>query len=167
VLQAIRQSGSLTIGYAEYNNTRKQAPVIYYLISLSKNNCIAYTYTKLYAVKSGNKNFRIDTLEFPALLTDSLPAVLKMNAAWSIKHDETADDDPCSHDDPLKIRVCTIHDASSKVLILSTPTRQVAASYYAPDYYEHTCCPGNPERQRFLNVAGFIYTAFLKSGPGQ
>jgi hypothetical protein len=166
VMQMIRKSGSLTIGYTEYNNTSRHSPVTYYIISLSKTNCTAYKYTKQETVKAGDKPFRLDTLKLSASITDSLPEVLKTNAPWKINHDETADDDPCSHNDPMQIRTCNIHDATSKALLLLTPTHQASSSYYAPDYYEYTCCPGNPERQRFLKVISFIYSAFANLKPG-
>lgn len=166
VIQMIRKSGSLTIGYTEYNNTWRHGPVTYYIISLSRTHCAAYKYTKLETVKTGEKPFRLDTLKLPASIIDSLPEILKTNAPWKIKHNETADDDPCSHNDPMQMRTCNVHDATSKALLLLTPTRKASSSYYAPDYYEYTCCPGNPERQRFLNVISFIYKIFSNFKPG-
>lgn len=166
LMQMIRKSGSLTISYTEYNNTWRHSPVTYYIISLSKTNCTAYKYTKLETVKAGDKPFRLDTLKLSASITDSLPEILKMNAPWKINHDEKADDDPCSHNDPKIIRTCNINDASSKALLVLTPTHQASSSYYAPDYYEYTCCPGNPERQRFLNVISFISKLFSNLKPG-
>lgn len=163
VMKQIQSSNDLVIGYSEYNNTWRHVPICYYLICFTKRKCIAYKYTIRSYSRPGEKFFQLDTIELVQQTVNSVISNVKNNKTWEIKHNEDTELGGCSHVPIEKFSGCSISDASSKTLILLTKTHYFLSSFYAPEFYEYSCCPGNKDRQLFLSTIAPIYSFFLNS----
>ncbi len=160
VLKQIQSSKDLVIGYSEYNNTWRNVPVCYYLVCFAKRKCVAYKYALRPYTKVGENYFQLDTIDLDQETIDTIITGVKKNKPWEIKHKENDESGECEHVSPEKITFCSISDASSKTLILSTKTHYYLSSYYAPEFYEFNCCPGNKERMLFLSTIAPLFSFF-------
>ena len=165
VMKQIQSLNDLVIGYSEYNTSSRHVPVCYYLICFSERKCMAYKYTFRSYSRPGEKFFQLDTLKLVQQTVDSVISNAKNNKPWEIKHSEDTELGGCSHIPVEKIKGCDISDASSKTLILLTRTNHFISNFYAPEFYEYNCCPGNKDRQLFLSTIAPIYSFFLSSKP--
>jgi hypothetical protein len=163
VMKQIQSSNDLVIGYSEYNQTWRHVPTCYYLICFIKRKCMAYKYTIRSYSKPGEKFFQLDTITLTQKTINSVISNVKNNKPWEIKHNEDTELDECKHVSIEKSSGCSISDASSKSLFLLTKTHHFITSFYAPEFYEYSCCPGNVDRQLFLSTIAPIYSFFLNS----
>lgn len=164
VIRKIQSLHTLVIGYAEYNTAWVYVPVTYNLIGLTKRKCIAYRYTIFPNSKPNEQSFRLDSIIVTREKIDSIISIVKKNKPWQIKHSDIEELDDCSHIQIEKPINCSISDANSKALFLLTKSHHFTASYYAPEFYEHSCCPGNMDRKNFLATIAPIFLFFNNSG---
>jgi len=60
---------------------------------------------------------------------------------------------------------CNINDGVTWRLLFITKDNVINPSYYEPEYYEN-CCPGNANRQLFLQIANKIKSIVGNNGKG-
>lgn len=166
IIRHMQTGKKLLIGYIVYNNARKEMPTVYYLVILQAKKNIAVQYKANRIRTAAGTFFTADTL-YPANgAIDSLVALTAQLQPWKIRHADTTDADPCNDQGTNMAPGCSIADAASLSLMLGTGTHTVQSSYYAPEYYEYECCPGDEERKHFLQVIQRIKAVFSKTNPG-
>jgi hypothetical protein len=163
VMKQIQSLNNLVIGYSEYNTSWRHVPICYYLICFTKRKCIAYKYTIRSQSKPGEKFFQLDTIELDQKTIDSVVTNLKNTKPWEIRNNKGAELGECNHVPIEKFGGCSISDANSKSLFLLTKTHHFIRSFYAPEFYEYNCCPGNMDRKLFLATIAPIYLFFKNS----
>jgi len=159
MIKSLQGRNNLIVGFSTYN-IASETDISYYLLCFLKKKCIAYQYIVLSVRAIGEKRFKLDSFELSLTSSDSLLYSIRENKVWQIKHNDTGQFGDCSHlkkGDPQK---CAIDDGVSKSLICLTKNHQTICSYYAPESYEHECCPGNKERQAFLAIGKLISNCF-------
>jgi hypothetical protein len=151
ILLSIQKENDFVIGYSVYNSS-KRSVIEYFLLGINKNESHARKY--LYIINSNainkEKPYSLDVAVVPKQIKDSVFWVMKQKKIWTLKHFEK-DEIYCPTSG--EFAHCTISDAVSKDLIIMTKSHQSISEFYAPEFFEFECCPGNTDRQRFL---GFI-----------
>lgn len=172
VLAILQKENDLVIGFATYNPAWGKPPY-YLLVAKNKKQWTAYEYRiKEYArvlTDSNGKQFTeplmtVNAFEIKPDLTDSLYTIFKQQKIWELKCDAIKDFlfAYCVHLKNIKFDPCSISDASSVGSLIMTKEYINASSFYAPEYYEYECCPGNKDRQKFLNTIAPIKALFKK-----
>lgn len=146
---------------AGYGSMGRPGKTINFIVGISKNSCILYRYETLgdVAVGAGNNN-RISTTRLDSASlksTDGLRLVdfIFQEKFWQLNYNDVdVDDLPCKH---LKtIPRCNVSDGSRYLSVISTKNKSVQSKFYAPEFFELECCPGNIERQKFLRFKKII-----------
>lgn len=147
VLSFIQTNNDFVFGYRDHNETWKLYQT-YFLIGYKKNKLTAYKYSKKYFAVNNEKDYQLQEFFISESERKALNSFLKKTKIWKVKHNEKDDEAYC----PLKkeYSYCNISDASSKDLIISTKSHQQISDFYAPEYFEKECCPGNIDRQKIL-----------------
>lgn len=170
VLARLQKENDLVFGYATYNPAWG-IPPHYWLIAKKGNQWKAFEYivkryVRVFVDDSGNQIqeplITINTFEIDDGLTDSLFKTFKTQKPWELKRDVLKDQNfpACSHLKDTKFDPCSIRDANSEGLSIMTKQYINSSSFYAPEYYETECCPGNSDRQRFLATIAPIKQLF-------
>ncbi len=164
VLAKFQKESDFVLGYADYNNTWG-GKVYYYLLSRKNKKWSAYLYTIKDVIRLDSNGKPLESfhevrrLDLGKYKLDTILSSLRQNEVWKLRCDERVDFlNPCPKLSPWNI--CSIHDANSRGSIIMTKEYSNASSFYAPEYYEYECCPGNEERQRFLNTIAPIFKLF-------
>lgn len=170
VLARLQKENDLVIGFDTYNLAWGKPPH-YLLVAKNGKRWRAYDYIIKEYVKvfmdSTGKQFQepftiVNTFEIDSDLADSLFTVFKIQKVWELNCNALKEIFECSHVKNLKYDPCKISDASAVGLLVMTKQFVSSSSFYAPEYYEYECCPGNTDRQRFLATIAPIKQLFKK-----
>ena len=172
VLAKFQKENDLVIGYATYNEAWG-IPPSYRIIARKNNKWKAYEYiTKPYAkvlIDSNGKQtvepfIFVNSFDITSGFIDSFLIVFKQQKIWKLKCDKTRDFlfIHCTHLLKMKYDPCSISDGMSVGSLIMTKKYINASSFYAPEYYEYECCPGNLDRKRFLATISPIEQLFKK-----
>ena len=170
VLAKIQKENDLVIGFATYNEAWG-IPPSYKIIARKKNKWKAYNYITKSLVRvfidSNGKETKepsiiVNSFEIPSDFIDSFLIHFKQQKLWKLKCDKTKDFlfIHCTHLSNSKFDPCSIDDAMSVGSLIMTKKFINASSFYAPEYYEYDCCPGNPDRKTFLAIISPIKQLF-------
>ena len=170
VLARLQSENDLVIGFDTYNPDWG-IPPHYLLVAKNGKEWRAYEYIFKEIVRvfvdSSGKQYQepwvmVNTFEIDSDLIDSLFAVFKTQKVWELNCNTLKDFFYCSHLKNNKYDPCGISDASSVGLLVMTKQYISSSSFYAPEYYEYECCPGNSDRQRFLATIAPIKQLFKR-----
>ena len=170
VLARLQKENDLVIGFDTYNPDWRRPPH-YLLVAKKGNRWRAYEYiikaiVRVYVDSSGKQYQEpwivVNTFEIDSDLTDSLFATFKKQKVWELNCNTLKETFKCSHVKNITYDPCAIDDASSVGLLVMTKQCISSSSFYAPEYYEYECCPGNSDRQRFLATIAPIKQLFKK-----
>lgn len=154
VLHELQKNNDVVIAFAVAHYAWVKM-IRYDILAMRNNEWKAYTYTV------NNTNHTSSGLSEVAVLKDSAESVWKFiqqKEAAKIKGDNG--EDFCSGD---KKSTCNINDGANWQLLFITKTSIADPSYYEPQFYEN-CCPGNTDRQLFIEVANKIKNAVEGGG---
>lgn len=160
VLLSLQKENDLVIGYSTYNNTWQHVPIEYFLISFNKKQCKAYRYSIKSVTINNEKPNSLDSMNVSKNYCDSILLSFIENKGWKVSSNEDSNELYCQH--LPDSHNCIINDASSKSLVLITKKHIHISRFYAPEYFEYECCPGNENRIRFLNIMRPIVSIFLQ-----
>lgn len=158
VLRALQKNNDMVIGYSTYSLARAKLPVTYFLVAFKGKKAKAYKYIRRVVVNN-EKKYEFESFAVPDIVSDSILNLVETEKTWEIKCNEDSEEMLCSHLN--KQPVCSmINDAASKGLIIITKRSLNTSSFYAPEYFEYECCPGNDKRKRFLATIKPIVNLF-------
>lgn len=148
VLLRLQQDNDVVLAFAVANYAWVKS-VSYRIIALNKQQWKGYTYAVNYT-----RHTSTGLVETP-VQADSCEALWKLireREAVRIKGDNG--EDFCTGE---KKADCNINDGATWQLWFIAKTKIAAPSYYEPEFFER-CCPGDKDRQLFLDVAGKLKT---------
>ena len=161
MLQILKNRNDLVVGYSTFNTTWMHVNTQYYLFAFNKNNCKAYHYLIKKAPINNEKTYIIDSMIVPNHFARLILTTINKNKAWEIKRNEN-DSTNIFCEDAAKRFNCLISDASYKSLILLTKSSNIISTFYAPEYFETECCPGNKDRQTFIKCYNALNSLIKK-----
>lgn len=156
VLQKLKINNDLIVGYSKFNTTWMHVPSQYFLFAFNKNGCIGYHYIIKKNSINNEKPLTIDSVIIPNQIASMILTTIVNNKAWEIKRNENDSTNIFCVDAINKFN-CQISDASYKSLILLTKSSNIVSTFYAPEYFENECCPGNKDRQTFIKCYNVLY----------
>jgi hypothetical protein len=124
----------------------------YIIIAMKNKQWVKINYSIPIAIPVGKVPYTMTTTKLKRELGDS---VLKVFIDNSISKIQDLDADGCDPSELPKLEGnknfgCTVHDASTNQIIIITKTGFSEKLYYAAEY-SNKCCPGNKDRNAFVN----------------
>jgi len=146
VLHSLQQNNELILAFAVETNAWVRA-VNYKVLAMNKDQWKGYTYyvNNTTHISSGLKPAEVSNDTCNSLWnffqTREVPKIIGDNG-----------ENYCIGD---KKNNCNINDGATWRLILLTKNKVIDLSFYEPEYYEN-CCPGNADRELFLQAVNKI-----------
>lgn len=155
IVQKFQTGSNLLIGFKTFFNDRSYIPSKYYFVSEKAGKTFGYSYgIKAHAKKGETSTAKIDTTIIPSDKYKKLLQLIKSQNAWNLKSpDATNHGEPCPHQPNSG---CKIEDAGSEIFFIVAKSKMTSTTFYAVDFFEKDCCPGNPERSSYLAIRNFI-----------
>ena len=142
----LRQKNDVVIAFALIQTAWVKS-VNYKIVTLNKNEWKGYNYS------INNTRHTTSGLTPVNVSNDSCNALWKfIQERDAVKIKDDNGENFCSGD---KKNSCNINDGASWQLLFITKKDVVTPAFYEPEFYEN-CCPGNTDRQLFLQVANRI-----------
>ena len=119
----------------------------YKILALNNNEWKGFNYT---VNSTSHTSSRLNPVKVSLDSCNALWKFVKENNSTKIKGDNGKNF--CEGD---KKNNCNINDGATWRLLFITKNDVITPSYYEPEFYEN-CCPGNADRQLFLQIANKI-----------
>ncbi|MBS1731461.1 MAG: hypothetical protein JSS67_11910 [Bacteroidetes bacterium] len=110
---------------------------------------------------NGSHPYNINPVLLPKEACEAVLKSFEKNNIAAIKGD--GGKDFCGSNPPKN---CNINDGTTSRLLWLTKTNIINPSFYEPVFYE-SCCPGNSDRKKFIEVMQLIQNTFEKYGHGR
>ncbi|HRD58975.1 MAG TPA: hypothetical protein PK504_13060 [Ferruginibacter sp.] len=142
---------------AGYGIIKESGKSINYFVGISKTHSLAYRYetfgsvaTELKEKDELSKMNRLDSMEIDKLTATILIQQLYDEKLWLLYYNDVDFEDlPCKHSDSI-VR-CNTSDGTVYRTLLAGKGKKIESKFYAPEFYETECCPGNSARKDFLD----------------
>jgi hypothetical protein len=148
-LLSLQQQNEVVLVFAVESYAWVRA-IDYRIIALNKGQWKGYTY---YKRTTGGATEKHEAINVSNDVCSQAWKFIQTNEAWKAKGDNGKD-----FCDASQNKSCTINDGVTWRMLIITKDKITDPSYYEPAFYEE-CCPGNTERQLFIEAVTKIKNA--------
>ncbi len=122
-----------------------------YYVAFSKKSATAYHLKLPVFISTGNNSaIALDSVPLTRQTYNEVLDVFDNAENWNVDYDDTKDEvamEDCTTRFPGK--QCIVIDGPSYLLTFNTRRKNSHSQFYAPGRFEE-CCPGNPNRKKFM-----------------